>query len=208
MSSKKITIVDYGLGNLFNVVRSFERLNADITLTSDPKKLKTAEKVVLPGVGAFAAGMKGLYHYELSDAILEYAKLERPLLGICLGMQLLMESSEEHFVSPGLSMIEGVVDKLKSNQEFKTPHIGWNRLVVKQNSSPILKNLNDNTFMYFVHSYVVREKNKKLLVAETLYGEDKFCSVIQKNNIYGCQFHPERSGAVGLKLLENFLKET
>ena len=225
--NKKITVIDYGMGNLFNVIRALESIGCDVYVSGDVKKIKNSERILLPGVGAFEDGIQDLKKNKLDTAIKEYAQTGKPLLGICLGMQLLMTSSEENRKQNGgedlnhygLDLIKGKVKRFKDPKDqknnYKIPQIGWNELLkveTKQNSTllnswkgSILDCLEVRPHMYFLHSYFVVPSNKKVSIAETNYGEDKFCSVFQEDNIIGCQFHPERSGEQGLIILKNFL---
>jgi len=215
MSGKreKITVIDYGMGNLFNVVRAFEALECDVSIANDYKNIVNADKLLLPGVGAFEDGMNDLKASNLDSAIKEFSSTGRPLMGICLGMQLLMSVSEENGRHDGLNLIEGDVLKFNEPDEksakYKIPQIGWNKLLEpklnKWNDS-ILDGIENNAYMYFLHSYYVNPKDKKVIISETSYGKNLFCSVLQKNQIIGCQFHPERSGEVGLEILKNFLE--
>jgi len=214
MSTKreKITVIDYGMGNIFNVVRAFEVFDCDVFITNDYNKIVNADKLLLPGVGAFKDGMSDLKNLNLDSAIQEFSVKERPLMGICLGMQLLMSESEENGRHNGLNLIEGNVFRFKEPNEksvnYKIPQIGWNKLLeIKSNkwNDSILKGIENNAYMYFLHSYYVHPKDKEVLVSLTNYGQNTFCSVLQKNQIIGCQFHPERSGEIGLKILKNFI---
>jgi len=210
---KKITVIDYGMGNLFNVVRAFEALECDVSITNNFKDIVNADKLLLPGVGAFEDGINDLKTSNLDSAIKEFSVTGRPLMGICLGMQLLMSMSKENGRHDGLNLIEGDVIKFNEPNEksskYKIPQIGWNKLLEnKLNKWPgsILEGIENNAYMYFLHSYYVNPKDKKIVISETSYGQNLFCSVLQKNQIIGCQFHPERSGEIGLKILKNFIE--
>ncbi len=212
MKQAGLVIVDYGVGNLFNVQRAFSHFGLDSTISKDPETVRKAERLILPGVGAFETGVSHLKSYGLIPAIRTYAKSGRPLLGICLGMQLLLTESEENGRHRGLDLIPGRVLRFKGPARgrpiFKTPQIGWNTLLGSAASwkDTILDGLDREPYMYFVHSYCVYPKDQKTRLAVTRYGRDEFCSVIRQKNIVGCQFHPERSGDFGLKILENFAK--
>lgn len=214
MSSKKITIIDYGSGNLLSVQRGFEYFGAEAIITSDPKKILRAEKLVLPGVGAFPFGMKSLENLELMDPIKQVVSNMVPILAICLGMQLLFESSTEFEGASGLAVIDGEVTEVPNLDIFgaklKRPHIGWNKIApVAPNYSwenSILRGIKVDSAVYFVHSFMAVPKIKTECIANTEYGGNLLTAVIQKENITGCQFHPEKSGLVGLKIIENFLK--
>ena len=219
MTAKKITIIDYGMGNLFNVIRAFEALECDVCVTNDINKIITSDRLLLPGVGAFEEGMKDLRKNNLDEAISEYSEKNRPLLGICLGMQLFMTSSEENGHHSGLELIKGKVVRFKESNDYshlyKIPQIGWNELSPpnkKQHGlgnkywgNSILKGCDEKLYMYFLHSYYVVPEDEQIILSETSHGRDLFCSVFQTNNIIGCQFHPERSSEQGLKILKNFL---
>ena len=210
---KKITVIDYGMGNLFNVVRTFEALDCNVSVSNNYNEILQADKLLLPGVGAFEDGMTDLKKSNLDNSIKEFSFNERPLMGICLGMQLLMSNSHENGNHDGLNLVEGEVLRFKSPDEksfnYKIPQIGWNKLLEPQPNTwidSILEGVSFNPYMYFLHSYYVSPKDQKVILSETSYGQNTFCSVLQKNQIMGCQFHPERSGEVGLKILKNFLE--
>ncbi len=215
--NNKIVILDYALGNLFNVQRAFESIGAEALITDKKEDIEKAEKIVLPGVGAFGEGMRHLREKGLDVVIKREAQKGKPLLGICLGMQLLMGESEEHGRWEGLDMISGRVVHLDSPDagvRFKVPQIGWNLLFPskahKQRGQvfwkgTILNGLEANSYMYFIHSFCVQVDEPESCVAETIYGHNQFCSVVQKGNIMGCQFHPERSGVDGIRILRNFV---
>lgn len=194
---RKITIVDYGLGNIFSVNRAFSYNNCLVDIASTPEQITHADFLVLPGVGAFKKGMQELQRRHFLEPISNHAKSGKPLLGICLGMQLLFDSSEENGDSQGLGLIPGKVERIIPNDSLaKVPHIGWGRLNVNQNhfaaKLPLFKNV-DNQFAYFVHSYHPICQQKHLL-AHTQYHGHKINAMVMKDNIIGCQFHPEKSG--------------
>lgn len=219
---RKIAVVDYGLGNLFSVERAFRYIGAEVKITSEAKDIKNADYLVLPGVGAFGDGMSGLRERGLIEPITEFVESGRPFLGICLGMQLLMISSEEFGEHQGLGLVEGRVVRLKEGKErVKVPHVGWNSLMLpgfiahdKQNeadrsnlwNNTLLEGINPGMFVYFVHSYAVVPDDPQNILAETKYGDNTFCSVLRKRNIFACQFHPERSGKIGLNIYKQFLR--
>lgn len=192
-----ITIIDYNAGNITSVVNALKRLDVDCEITSDPQKVRQAKKIIFPGQGAAGAGMKALQEAGLVD-ILKECKV--PFLGICLGMQLLFEKSEENNTKM-LGIIPDVVSRFQSDS-LKIPQIGWNR-VKATGACPLFKNIPDESFFYFVHSYAAPLTKESQGV--TLYG-GPFASVIQKNNFFGVQFHPEKSGAIGQQLLRNFIE--
>jgi glutamine amidotransferase len=200
-----IGIVDYNMGNLASVINAFEIVGADIAIESDPKKLQNYDKLILPGVGAFADAMEHLKENGMDKAVKEYAKSGKPLLGICLGMQLLFESSEEFGSSQGLGLIEGKVvafDKSKFDHKLKVPHMGWNEMF--QNNNPLFNGLPDEFYLYFVHSFHA-VCDDKYAIGKTYYGYE-FVSAVNKENIYGIQPHPEKSHENGLKIIKNFIK--
>ena len=196
-----IAIIDYGVGNLFSLTSSFKAIGEDVVITGDAKVIEKADKLILPGVGAFGDASKKLFDSGLDKVILEQVKNKKPLLGICLGMQMLFTESHEFGVYKGLGLIDGKVVYIDLPSEYKIPHIGWNGLKVKK-PSPILKYINEKDFVYFVHSYHAVDCEKSL-VATTDYGME-ITAIVQSDNVYGCQFHPEKSGDVGLKILKAF----
>jgi len=200
-----IGIVDYNMGNLASIINAFNRVGANIRVEKKPENLKIYEKLILPGVGAFGDAMEHLRDNGMDSAIVEYAKSGKALLGICLGMQLLFESSKEFGNHSGLGLIEGDViafDRSKFEYKLKIPHIGWNELFV-QKEIPLFKNLPKEFYLYFVHSFHV-ECDERFVVGKTYYGYE-FISAVQKDNIYGIQPHPEKSHDNGLKIIENFV---
>jgi glutamine amidotransferase len=201
-----IGIVDYNMGNLASVINAFSIMGESVAVESNPNNLDKYEKLILPGVGAFGDAMEHLKSNGMDSAIREYASLDRPLLGICLGMQLLFESSEEFGDSNGLGLIDGEVvafDESKFDHKLKVPHMGWNELFV-QKETPIFQGLDRDFYLYFVHSFHAK-CDDKYAIGKTHYGYE-FTSAVQKNNIYGIQPHPEKSHKNGLKIIENFVK--
>jgi glutamine amidotransferase len=198
-----ITIVDYGMGNLGSVSNMFKRIGAGSEITGDAERISKADKILLPGVGAFDSAMQKINDSGLKEVLNRKALQDKvPILGICLGMQLLTKSSEEG-VLPGLGWIDAKTIKFKfDDPKLKIPHMGWN-LTYPQKKHPIIENLPDEPRFYFVHSYYVQTNNKDDILANTYYGLD-FNSMVQHNNIIGAQFHPEKSHKFGMKLLENF----
>lgn len=199
-----IAIIDYDMGNLRSVQKAFEKIGATAAATRDPKIIKDASRVVLPGVGAFKDCMKNLEDYGLIDPILKAIESGKPFLGICLGLQLLFEESMEFGTHKGLGVIKGKVVRFPAtdNPEFKVPHMGWNE-IKKEKDSPILGGISDKSYFYFVHSYYAVPDDKAVILTSTDY-DVNFTSSIAKDNIMACQFHPEKSQQVGLKLLKNF----
>ncbi len=198
-----IAVIDYGMGNLRSVSKALESVGAETKVTNSPEDIKSAEAIVLPGVGAFCRGMENLEQLGLSPAILESIKNNKPFLGICLGLQLLFTESEEHGVSKGLGILKGSVKKFAPN--VKIPHMGWNQ--IKLNTTDLFDGIPDNSYFYFDHSYYVEPKDKNTVIAVTQYGKD-FVSAVNKDNIWGVQFHPEKSSDLGLKILKNFVELT
>lgn len=199
----KVAIVDYGINNTRSVVNALRLLDVKSLVTSDVNDMKQSDAIILPGVGAFGQAMKNLNNLNLTETIQELTLVKKyPFLGICLGMQLMADSSEEKGNFKGLSLIEGKVVKIKNKNNLRIPHMGWNSLHIKKNNN-ILKNISDKSAFYFVHSYhYVCEKN--YVIAEVEYGE-RIISVINHKNLFGVQFHPERSHTKGIQMLENFL---
>lgn len=200
-----IAIIDYKAGNLFSVKNAFDKLGIETIITSDIDIIKKADKLLLPGVGAFENAMNNLRTMGLDVVIKDEVKTGKPLFGICLGMQLLFDSSEEYGHHEGLKILDGEIIHFdfKDEKELKIPHMGWNS-ITNCNGSKLFDGL-DNQFVYFVHSYHLITDNKDYKQIMTNYGYD-FCSAIEYNNIYATQFHPEKSGEVGLKILEKYGK--
>lgn len=202
-----ITIIDYGMGNLRSVQKALEFLGTTATITSDLAEIKKAKKLILPGVGAFGKAMENIKKLGFVNTLKETTSRNTPLLGICLGMQLLMSTSEEHGSREGLGLVKGSVDFFRNTNGFATnlavPQMGWN--YVKQTKKNLLFNGLPNEFqVYFVHSYYVNPEDSEVIIGKTNYGID-FCSALQQNNIFGVQYHPEKSGEVGLQILKNFI---
>jgi len=194
-----IAIIDYGLSNLTSVKNALNKLEIPAEVSSDPDMLEKSRALILPGVGAAGKGMENLITRQMDRIIIEQAEKSTPILGICLGMQLLFSSSEEGNVDC-LDLVKGEVKKF--GPDLKVPQIGWNQ-VESKNDSVLLKGIKNNSYFYFVNSYYCMPKDERITKGITDY-ESKFCSVLEKNNLYGVQFHPEKSGDVGLQLLKNF----
>ncbi len=199
-----IVIIDYGVGNLFSLKSSFEAIGADITVTNDENIIKSADKIVLPGVGAFEDAAKKLRESGLGKVVISEAKKGKPLLGICLGMQLLLDKSFEFGEHEGLGLIPGEIRPISEMipENLKIPQIGWNSLKFTGVKSPIFKYIKDGDFVYFVHSYHGTNCENNT-IATTEYGAE-LTAAVSSGNIYGCQFHPEKSGSVGLSILRAF----
>ncbi|MGG3891399.1 imidazole glycerol phosphate synthase subunit HisH [Metabacillus fastidiosus] len=201
-----IAIIDYGMGNLYSVSKALERMNVEYTISNDIDVLKEASGYILPGVGSFKDAMSILNETGLAQFVKDIAESEKPLLGICLGMQLLFEQSEENGLATGLSLLPGNVVKIPEDageEKLKVPHMGWNDLTIK-NESPLLENLETN-FAYFVHSYYVKSEEAEVILATAPYGVD-VPAVVGRGNVFGTQFHPEKSSGLGLSILQNFIK--
>ena len=200
-----VTIIDYGVGNLFSLKSSFAALNVDVEVTSDKEKILAASKIILPGVGAFEDASRKLHETGLDEVLKECAKKGTPIMGICLGMQMLFDRSYEYGCFEGLGLIKGDVRAIKEviPEDLKIPQIGWNSLDIKKDS-PIFKYINNGDYVYFVHSYYATNCDEST-IATTNYGAP-LTAAVQYKNVYGCQFHPEKSGDVGLKILKAFVE--
>jgi glutamine amidotransferase len=200
-----IAIVDYNMGNLASVQNAFAKLGKKTVVESNPDRFKDYDKLILPGVGAFGDAMEHLRQRDMIEAIQDYANSGKYMLGICLGMQLLFQSSQEFGNHEGLGLIKGDVtafDSSKFSEKLKIPHMGWNRMFTE--SHPLFKNLDEEHYLYFVHTYHVNCSNKEDIIGRTNYGYD-FTSAVAHENIFGIQPHPEKSHKNGLKILENFI---
>ena len=217
----KVAIADYGIGNLFSVRHACEQVGLEASITTSSKEILAASAVILPGVGAFGDAMAALERLGLESALRDFAVSGRPILGICLGMQLLMTQSHEFGRHRGLNIVEGEVLRLKEftgeERRLKVPHVGWNRIyghslenvpghhAATWNGS-ILEGLSQGEFMYFVHSYYPLPVDSRVVLSSTPYGPIGFCSSLRFGNVFGCQFHPERSGPRGLRIYQNFAR--
>lgn len=204
----KVVVVDYGLGNLHSVEKAFRHEGADVIISEDPDRIRTAERLVLPGVGAFADGMDGLRKRNLVEALHEQVASGRPFLGICLGMQLLLSESEEFGRHAGLAIIPGTVVLIPRAPGRKVPHIGWNRIAPAGSGwagSP-LDSLEPGAMTYFVHSYTALPQRDKDRLADADYAGHRISAAIRKDNVVGTQFHPEKSGAAGLSIIRRFVE--
>lgn len=222
MVNPKVLIIDYGMGNLFNIERAIMHVGGSAEISDSPLKIASAERLILPGVGAFGKAMHELKNRGIIEALYAFIQTGRPFMGICLGMQLLLTESHEFGQYNGLNLISGKVVRLKGvaddGQQLKIPHIGWNKIDIPESvekrksesnyhswDGTILQGLNSGSYFYFVHSFVCYLEDAKYVLAESIYGMDRFCSVVRKDNIYGCQFHPEKSGEEGLHIYRNYL---
>lgn len=198
-----ICIIDYGMGNLRSVQKGFERVGHRAVVSGDPADMAAAEKVVLPGVGAFEDAMTELRQRKLIEPLLQAVDAQKkPFLGICLGLQLLFERSFENGAHRGLGLLAGEVVRFQLPPDYSVPHMGWNQISIPRRP-PILEGVDEGTYFYFVHSYYVVPKDRRAIAAETDYGGD-FCSMIWRDNLYATQFHPEKSQSDGLRILKNF----
>ena len=202
MINADVAIVDYGVGNLRSVEKAFAASGHKAVLSGDPSELLKAKRLVLPGVGAFAACMSGLRDHGLAELVVERAREGTPLLGVCVGMQMLFDESDEFGKTNGLGLIRGCVRRF--NQELVVPHVGWNR-IHQHVAHPLFADVDDGAFCYFVHSYFCQPENEDVVIGSTEYGVS-YASVIAKDNVCGVQFHPEKSQAVGLRMLSNFAR--
>ena len=204
-----VTVVDYGRGTLLSVGRAFERAGADVTVTDDARVIADATRLVVPGVGAFGDAMSELSRLNLIDPLKAYAETGRPMLGVCVGMQILFDGGEEFGEFAGLGVIPGRVTPIagRSGRRLKIPHIGWNRLLPANGwDRTILASLGDDPYCYFVHSFAAVPESADVLLSQTVYGDLSLTAVVRRENIWGCQFHPEKSGETGLKIISNFLE--
>lgn len=199
-----IAIIDYDAGNLKSVEKALQFLGQECVITRDFHEIKKADKVILPGVGSFGDAMSQLKKFELDKVIHEVAAEQKPFLGICLGLQLLFEGSEESEGVEGLHLLDGEILRIPEQEGLKIPNIGWNSLNL-QNNGRLFENLNGNPFVYFVHSYYLKAREESIVKATIEYSTHIHASV-EKDNIFACQFHPEKSGTVGLQILSNFAK--
>ena len=197
-----VAIIDYGVGNLYSLKSSFLAIGEEVVVTDDLSVLKNAERIVLPGVGAFSDAVKKLRDSGLFDGVKELANSGKPILGICLGMQMLFEKSYEYGEHCGLGLIKGSIRPISDviDKNLKIPHMGWNALDIKKDV-PLFKYIKNGEYVYFVHSYYGADCDSIVATAEYSY---PLCAVVNKNNVYGCQFHPEKSGNTGLNILRAF----
>jgi imidazole glycerol-phosphate synthase subunit HisH len=198
-----IAIIDYQMGNLRSVQKAFEKVGSQAVITSDPRQLAQAEKVVLPGVGAFRDAIAELRRRDLTGPIREAIEAGKPFLGICLGLQLLFDVSYEDGEYEGLGVLKGKVVRFKVPREFKVPHMGWNQALIRRRA-PILDGIAEGTHFYFVHSYYVVPEDAEVIAVEADYHRP-FCAMVWRDNLFATQFHPEKSQAQGLRMLKNFV---
>lgn len=201
----KIAIIDYGMGNIHSVAKAVALFAADPVVTNKKSQIDSCEKIILPGVGAFDDAVAELEKQDLINVIKDQVNRKKPFLGICLGMQLLFESSQEAKSKKGLGILGGQVVKFNAGDNLKVPHMGWNDLSVVANDCPLLDAVDNNSQVYFCHSYYPEPADRGVVAATCDYGLG-FAAVLWKDNVYGVQFHPEKSQAVGLKMISNFVK--
>lgn len=199
-----IAIIDYDAGNIKSVEKALQKLGQDVVITRDAKTILHADKVILPGVGAFGDAMANLKKYGLDQVIYQVVEQNIPFLGICLGLQLLFEKSDESKGVAGLGILEGEICKIPDQEGLKIPHMGWNSLHL-QNDGRLFHNIEENAYVYFVHSYYLKAKDEEIVKATTDYSTHIHASV-EKGNVFACQFHPEKSSDVGLQILKNFVE--
>ena len=199
-----IAIIDYDAGNIKSVEKALEKLGADVVITKDPDVILNADKVILPGVGAFGDAMHNLKKYKLDEVIYQVVEKGIPFLGICLGLQLLFERSDETPGVEGLGILKGEILRIPEKDQLKIPHMGWNSLHL-QNGGRLFKGLSEQSYVYFVHSYYLKAEEEGIVKATTDYSVNIHASV-EKDNVFACQFHPEKSSDVGLQILKNFVE--
>ena len=199
-----IAIIDYDAGNIKSVEKALQKLGQDVVITRDAEEILQADKVILPGVGAFGDAMANLKKYQLDDVIRQVVEKGTPFLGICLGLQLLFERSDESREVEGLGILKGEICKIPENGELKIPHMGWNSLHL-QNEGRLFQGLEEDAYVYFVHSYYLKAEEEEIVKATTNYSVEIHASV-EKGNVFACQFHPEKSSDVGLQILKNFVE--
>jgi len=200
-----IAIIDYDMGNIHSVQKALESLGGKTVIAGTPKEIKAADKVVLPGVGAFDDAVRALEKKKMLPALIQHIKSKKIFLGICLGMQLLFEGSQEAEEKKGLAVVKGAVKRFKVKDGYKVPHMGWNQLTLNKVACPLLRGVADGSYVYFCHSYYPAPFIKNVVAATTDYSI-AFASVVWQDNVYGVQFHPEKSQDVGIKILKNFIE--
>ena len=199
-----IAIIDYDAGNIKSVEKALQKLGQEVVITRDADTILAADKVILPGVGAFGDAMANLRKYGLDQVIYQVVEKNIPFLGICLGLQLLFEKSDESKGVKGLGILKGEICKIPDQERLKIPHMGWNSLHL-QNDGRLFKNLEENAYVYFVHSYYLKAEEEQIVKATTEYSTHIHASV-EKGNVFACQFHPEKSSDVGMQILRNFVE--
>lgn len=199
-----IAIIDYDAGNMKSVEKALQKLGQEIIITRDPEEILSADKVILPGVGSFGDAMGNLRKYHLDQVIYQVVERNIPFLGICLGLQLLFEKSDETKGVAGLGVLKGEICRIPDGANLKIPHMGWNSLHL-QNDGRLFRGIKEDAYVYFVHSYYLKAENEEIVKATTEYGTHIHASV-EQGNVFACQFHPEKSSDVGLQILKNFVE--
>lgn len=199
-----IAIIDYDAGNIKSVEKALQRLGQEVMITRDPEEILNADKVILPGVGAFGDAMVNLRKYHLDQVIYQVVERSIPFLGICLGLQLLFEKSDETKGVAGLGILKGEICRIPDGENLKIPHMGWNSLHL-QNDGRLFRGIKEDAYVYFVHSYYLKAEDEEIVKATTEYGTHIHASV-EQGNVFACQFHPEKSSDVGLQILKNFVE--
>ena len=198
-----IAIIDYGAGNIRSVSKALKHIGCDCFITNKKDEILSADGAVLPGVGSFGDTVDSLNKYGIKEAVIEFINSGKPFLGICLGLQLLFPGSEESKGAEGLGIFDGTITKIPSGEGLKIPHMGWNSLKIT-NDSRLFKGIEENPYVYFVHSYFLNAADKSIVAAQTEYGVT-IDAAVEKGNVFATQFHPEKSGNTGLKILKNFV---
>ena len=199
-----IAIIDYDAGNIKSVEKALQKLGQEVMITRDPEEILNADKVILPGVGAFGDAMANLRKYHLDQVIYQVVERNIPFLGICLGLQLLFEKSDETKGVAGLGILKGEICRIPDGENLKIPHMGWNSLHL-QNNGRLFRGIKEDAYVYFVHSYYLKAEDEEIVKATTEYGTHIHASV-EQGNVFACQFHPEKSSDVGLQILKNFVE--
>jgi len=210
VKKKRISVIDYDIGNVKSILRALEKVGAEPVLSREDKEILSSDAAVFPGVGAFSVGMENLRRYDLIDTIYRFVETGKPFLGICLGMQILMEESEEFVLTKGMGLLKGRVVRLivEKSCDEKIPHVGWNKIEEpeeKRWKGTIFNSIKNPSSVYFVHSFMAQPSDPADILSTTVYGGNAFCSAVNRGNIYGCQFHPEKSAVTGLRILNDFV---
>ena len=207
--SPKISIIDYGVGNLHSLSKALKHFAEDVVLTDERETIRKSDAIILPGVGAFQSGMSGLRVRSLVETVKNFAQKDKPVLGICLGAQLMLGKGFEFGEHEGLGIMPGKVEHFPDlSEKEKIPQIGWNGIYARKNSSwqnTILQGTPEKANVYFVHSYILVPEKEENILALSRYGGYEFCAALKNGNVYGCQFHPEKSGRIGLEIIKNFI---